>query len=1439
VAETEWIVAYMFEHFNTTLPAKLFWTKLEYVGIAIVPTAWLVFTLQRTRRRAWLTRRLLALLAVVPLVVLLAVATNEWHGLVWDRPGLRAEGSFADLHKHYGRGFWAYVAYSYLLSFLAVTAVFRMPAQSYLFRRRQFGILLFGTLLPLIGGTFELSLAVWSPHLDLTQMSFAAGGLAAAWGLFGARLGDVVPVAYETIIEGMSDGVIVLDGEDRVLDLNPVARDLVGYPAREAVGRPLAQLRPDWAVLTESPTEGAGPGHEVVLGQGPAQRIYDVRVSSPFADWHSRIVSRVVVLRDLTDRKRAEQSLRESEERYRSFLESFHGIAFQADFAFFVVFIHGAVESITGYRAEDFIARSPRWDQIIHPDDLPEFRKIYKQMQTTRDFSSEQEYRIVRKDGQVRWLRDHIRNLCDPSGRPFRIEGRIYDITERKLAEQALRESEERFRETADLLPTIVAEINAERRLTYLNNVGRRLLQVSHDDLDAGLCASDFVHPDDRGRAAHMREMVLTGTTISHIELRMVRRDGSELTVIANAAPVYKGGKVWGLRCSLTDISARKEAEQALHRRTEFERLITSISTNMLNLGSEEIDAGINEALQVVGEFAGVDRSYVFQFSDDVGRMSNTHEWCAEGVTAQIRSLQGLPTDGFLWFMERITQLETVYISRVADLPPEAKTEKEVFLRQGIRSLINVPMVYRGNLLGFLGFDSVAAEKTWPDDTIALLRIVGEILVTVLERKRAEDALRESQRALSTLMSNLPGMAYRCRNDRNWTLEFVSDGCYALTGYQAADLLGNTRVSYGDLIHPDDREPVWNQVQTALQAKQPFHLLYRIRTAGGAEKWVWERGRGVLTGDGTLRALEGFVADITERKQAEEAERHSRRITEGVASASLRYLETGDVRAMAQIIVDKAVEITGAQFGAALDLDRQNRPRIRAASSGIWKFFPEKARAEVERELQEKGFHLLASAANLFSVPLRDGESILTNAPSLHPRWAGTQPPGHPMVESLLAVPIKAGDRVVGAIGLANRPGGFTARELRDAETFANTAALALRMAASEEERARAEEQLRQAMKMEAVGRLAGGIAHDFNNLLTTVLGYARMGLDSAQTSEPVRRYFAEIQQASERAARLTRQLLAFSRRQPLEPRVVNLNTILLETGKILRRLIGEDIELVTLPGADLWSVQVDPIQLEQVLLNLAINARDAMPKGGRLTIETSNLHLDAADTSAHGNCPPGDYVSLVVSDAGVGMTDEVKAHLFEPFFTTKEQGKGTGLGLATCYGIIKQSGGHISVSSETGRGTTVWIYLPRVLESPNATPAGDEAAIYYPRGSETIFLVEDEEAVRSLAADILRDRGYRVLVAANGQDALRVTEAHAGEPIHLLLTDVVMPQMGGKALADNLRLRFPDMHVLYMSGYPDDAIVHQGVVEPGLAFLQKPFTPADLARKVRAVLDS
>ncbi len=405
------------------------------------------------------------------------------------------------------------------------------------------------------------------------------------------------------------------------------------------------------------------------------------------------------------------------------------------------------------------------------------------------------------------------------------------------------------------------------------------------------------------------------------------------------------------------------------------------------------------------------------------------------------------------------------------------------------------------------------------------------------------------------------------------------------------------------------------------------------------------------------------------------------------------------------------------------------------------------------------------------------------------------------------------------------------------ARETAGPVSFAIAMVEDISERRQLETQFIEAQKMEVVGQLAGGVAHDFNNILSVIIGYSDLLGIRLGPENPLQKFAVEIQDAAERAARLTQQLLVFSRKQTVQAVVLDLNAVVQDMYKMLLRLIDEHIEMTIVAEKQLGRIKADSGYLGQVLMNLVINGRDAMPNGGRLTIATSNVTLDELHTRKHKGAKPGNHVMLSVNDTGMGMTDEVKEHLFEAFFTTKPSGKGTGLGLATCQAVVEQCAGHITFSSEVGKGTTFRIYFPRVDEPLDSDTHFIKAGPL-PRGTETLLVVEDDPSVRQLARGVLEAQGYEVLSAVNGQDALRVVHEHKGSPIRLAVTDVMMPQMGGKAMAEWLKTSYPDLKILFTSGYTDNTIAHHGVLDAGVEFLAKPYTPTTLVRKVRELLD-
>ncbi|MBR9981063.1 MAG: PAS domain S-box protein [Desulfatitalea sp.] len=653
--------------------------------------------------------------------------------------------------------------------------------------------------------------------------------------------------------------------------------------------------------------------------------------------------------------------------------------------------------------------------------------------------------------------------------------------------------------------------------------------------------------------------------------------------------------------------------------------------------------------------------------------------------------------------------------------------------------------------------------------------------------QRLEIEIAELRRRLAVLMVNINGMAYRCANDAAWTMIDVSPGSEALTGYPPESLIGNRQVAYGDLIHPEDRQAVWDAIQAALQLRETFRLAYRLRHAAGSTRWVWEQGCGVFAEDGTLLALEGVVSDISERIEVQKTLQASERKYRLLADNTLDAIWTMDLDLLFTYVNPASLAITG--------------------------YAPE---AFVGTHLQDhcdpENFQRMAEAVAQGMIDGPQGSGVIFEAVMLRKNREPFP------VEIHGKVIFDAHGQPVGLQGIT--------RDITD------------RLAA-EQERRKLQEQLYQAQKMESVGRLAGGVAHDFNNLLSVVLGYGEMILDDLPIDHPHHDALHEIHNAANRAKVLTRQLLAFSRKQILEMQTVDINGVVTGFQKLLRRIIGEDIVLEFSLDAGPLRVRADTAQLEQVLLNLAVNARDAMVDGGTLTIETAAVALDPVYANGKTGVRPGRYAMIAVTDTGPGMDRETLGHLFEPFFTTKSKDQGTGLGLATSYGIVKQHEGNIWAYSESGHGTTFKIYLP-LTEQPVARPDDmDSPKTPVTTASlATVLVVEDDLAVRRLVCNFLGRGGYRVIESQTAVHAIQLAREHT-TPIDLVLTDVIMPVMKGNEVFEAVRRHHPAARVLYMSGYTDNVIARRGILDRGVAFLQKPFSREALLAKVREVLEA
>ncbi|MEZ5098973.1 MAG: PAS domain S-box protein [Thermoleophilia bacterium] len=672
------------------------------------------------------------------------------------------------------------------------------------------------------------------------------------------------------------------------------------------------------------------------------------------------------------------------------------------------------------------------------------------------------------------------------------------------------------------------------------------------------------------------------------------------------------------------------------------------------------------------------------------------------------------------------------------------------------------------------------------DESVPELGPAGEVLcirgfiVDVTEQTEARRQLAEAEERFRSLVESMPIVMYIDELDeqRSTRTVYANQRIAEVTGYGPAEWIG-TPGMFERVLHPDDRAWVVEAHERwYADPTEPLVLEYRVLHRDGRTLWVHDEVTAEVL-EGLTTRVRGFWLDVTARREAEAALRASEERFRALIEHSTEVITVLDVNGTI-LLESNAMELTfGHARGSLLD------------TPAFELIHPD----DVERVAEVFAEAILdPERVQQVECRLRHGDGSYRDV-----EIVGRNMLEHPAVRGV----------VINARDVTERREAERALEERD-------------------------EQLRQSQKMEAVGRLAGGVAHDFNNLLTVISGNVDLVLEDIDEDDPIREDLDEVQAAAARAAELTRQLLAFSRKSMLQPRLLDLNLVVAELDRMLRRLIGEDVRLSTILGDELGTIRVDPSQIEQIVLNLAVNARDAMPQGGHLTIETRNVELDDAYASGHLGVTPGQYVLLAVSDTGLGMDAETLRHIFEPFFTTKAPGAGTGLGLATVHGIVEQSGGHVWVYSEPGRGTSFKLYFPRTDE-----PARERAPAEPGHGAqvgETVLVVEDEAPVRRLIVRLLAQEGYAVIEAANGQEALALLER---DGVDLLLTDVVMPGGGGSALAESLRSSHPAVRVLFMSGYTDDAVVRHGILDPSMPFIEKPFTPNALLRRVRETLDA
>ena len=1078
------------------------------------------------------------------------------------------------------------------------------------------------------------------------------------------------------------------------------------------------------------------------------------------------------------------------------------------------------------------------------------------------------------------------------------------EIDARKAAEEGLRRGHEELLATLNSIGDGVIATDASGRVTRMNPVAEALTGWSlHEARGRDIIeVFEIINEDTRRPVQSLVDRVLReGVVIDLADHTVLRaRDGLERPIADSGAPIRDAaGSLRGVVLVFRDQTGERKAERA--REESEERYRATFEQAAVGVARVAPDGRWLDVNQRLCDIVGYARDELLRstFQDITypadldADLEHVRQMLAGAIATYTMEKRYIRKDGTL-----------VWIDLTVSLVRHASGDPKYFI-----SVVQ----------------DISARKQAQDD---LARTTSSLQAEVAERKRAEQALRESEESLATTLDSI-GDGLIATDPAGCVVRMNPIG-ETLTGWSLREARGKSIVDVFQIMDEDTRRPVESPVDLVLREGAVVGLANHtvLRGRDGVERPIADSGAPIRDAQGSIRGVVLVFRDQTEERAAERALRESEARKGAILEAALdcivtanqggvitefnpaaektfgyaraealgrpfaeilippslrkqhadgfrRYLDTGVGPVLGKRVELTALRSDGTEFPVELAVV-PTRAHDTLFFTAYIRDLTERNKARAALELSEARFRHLADSG-IIGIIIADTLGNIHEANDAYlrsvgysrdevvagqVRWADMTPPEWTHLDEVAIEQLKTsgvakawekeyirkdGTRMPILMGVAmlDAPRCIAfVLDLTEQKRAEEARARALAMAMKESgDRERAEnalretaEQLRQSQKIEAIGTLAGGIAHDFNNLLSVILGYGQLLLAALRPGDPMHADIEEITNAGKRAQELTRQLLAFSRQQVLQPKVVNLNEAMSAMTRMLGRIIGEDIELTFLPAPNLGTVHVDPSQIEQVILNLVVNARDAMPRGGKVTIETAEVDLDSVSAGEHLGIEPGRYVALSVTDTGTGMDRATQARIFDPFFSTKEKGKGTGLGLSTVYGIVKQSGGGVLVQSEQGKGSTFKIYLPRNDSGSDSSdrPTPPPTTL---RGSETVLLVEDDEQVRSLTLSILRRHGYDVVAAATGGDALLICKSHAGT-IHLLLTDIVMPQMSGRELWERLAPLRPEMKVLFMSGYTDDAIVRHGALSAELAFIQKPLMPAALLAKLRQVLD-
>ncbi len=1108
-------------------------------------------------------------------------------------------------------------------------------------------------------------------------------------------------------------------------------------------------------------------------------------IVSPIVDSDSRVIKLLSVSRDITAQKQTESELHSQYEMMRSITTASPiGISVVGTDGR-ISFSNESAEKLLHLTQDEISKRSyndPKWKICtIDGGHFPEEDLPFNRVMQAGEAVFDVQHGIETPDGQRMILSINAAPMKDQAGDITGMVAFMTDITEQLAKDKQIQESEARYRSLFEQASEPIVVVSQDGTILDHNQqkspLGfEREEMIGRKFFELGVEGIDQLQ--DRFRN------VIDGDT-EPFDVELGTKTGEKIWLEIYPSAVREGNQIT-LRFSIRDITQSKRVDERIQKamdqaNTRTHELESLLESAKVVLENDEFPTTARKIFDATRKMTGAQSGYVALLSDD-GHENEVLFLESGGLPCTVDPNLPMPVRGL--------RAEAYKSGQVACHNDFMNSKWAKFMPGGHVDLRNVmfsPLNIEGKTVGIMGLANKDGDFTEDDQRIAAA--FGQLAAMALQNSRHLDQLTENEQELRQLekrSSALVDHSPVCHKivDLDFNLQYMSANGFRMLKMEQNDEYYGKPYPF-DFFPESSREELSASLLEARDTKKVKTLESLASDAEGNAVWLHHSIIPVFNDDGFIHYITAVSADITERKQMEEQILDQRRELELVVNATSDAIWSWDFRNNQLTFSPSYYTMLGYEPDE-FPADYEN---------WVKRIHPDdldQALAVANEYLQTKpdDYH------NEFRMLTKDGSY----------RWIMT------------FAKVVERDENGEAVRLIGNHQDITER--KDIE----------------EKKKAVEEQFHQAQKMESVGRLAGGVAHDFNNLLTGITGNVSLALMDLPEGDPLRETLEEINQAADSAATLTRQLLAFSRKQLIAPKVVNLNQLIDRSYKMLRRLIGEDIDLVFRPEQKLRQTKVDPGQLEQVLVNLAVNARDAMPDGGKLTLETENVTLDDSYCRLHAHALPGEYVMIAVSDNGIGMDEKVREHLFEPFFTTKPKDKGTGLGLATVYGTIKQSGGNIEVYSEPGEGTTFKVYFPTVEAEAETI---DRPAMWddLPNGTETVLVVEDERMVRNIAVKILTRQGYTVIAAEDGPTALQMAE-NPESNIDLLMTDIIMPGMNGRELSIKLESKIPNLKTLYTSGYTENAIAHHGVLDEGVNFIGKPYTPQALAKKLREVLD-